>query len=665
MRPSLIILTTILFSSLYGGDFHVGVDGVMAARLHGSAGRVRNGGGILANSQLAALKRLKAAALSTTRMKKNLVGVSEAPTTLLPNAALMAPGMHIASDHHRITLKNSSVQQAAAKDLPVDRIGNGGLSATSTIRAVKIEADKVKIEKANHRIHQALSMVDRLFLMVADDLKGGGKWALEINNLLESSKVILADGRKKVDSSLDMATNALSCARRCGDDVCSHCSRAKQDQGGNKDPKGWSLNLLMKTAEDYGGQAGKVFRKARNGVTEAREYALSARHAPYVGQIIGMARSAAATSLGEIEKWLDVCAEAAEGKWFATDLNIVGENTLAKIAAKDLQKKVEAHAEKRSIELRTAEEASKRKEHNDDIVHQSVMLRGRSEEATKAVRAAKAKEDARLASQALKNPEICTAKMHCKDSAWSLSLIERAGCEHGCARDVKDDNDHSLKGKGCNERCKNKAHMILGSLVEPGDLSEWVGQCANSCKSIAAFAHESIQWREQQLGDHVLVGGGSDEIRSYMDNLNLPKGEGWRCNETQRWKPCLDTCNIVEIVEEESDTKQVQGKTENAASTRKRHVENGLQRSGCIYGCREALLRGITSARYCPQWCDETVDQVMLLPDRYGKDIFKAPLPIDAENAKRTWATSCNHACEVGFDMRKGAPIDLTRPCTP
>ena len=85
-----------------------------------------------------------------------------------------------------------------------------------------------------------------------------------------------------------------------------------------------------------------------------------------------------------------------------------------------------------------------------------------------------------------------------------------------------------------------------------------------------------------------------------------------------------------------------------------------MQRSGCIYGCREALLRGISTVGDCPQWCDETVDQVMLLPDRYGKSVFQAPLPADAEDAKKTWAVSCNDACMAGFDMRKNI-----KPCTP
>ena len=54
-------------------------------------------------------------------------------------------------------------------------------------------------------------------------------------------------------------------------------------------------------------------RQAQKGVAAAREHAPSPKHAERVGQIIGMARSAAVASLGEIEKWFDVCARAAKG----------------------------------------------------------------------------------------------------------------------------------------------------------------------------------------------------------------------------------------------------------------------------------------------------------------------------------------------------------------
>ena len=144
-----------------------------------------------------------------------------------------------------------------------------------------------------------------------------------------------------------------------------------------------------------------------------------------------------------------------------------------------------------------------------------------------------------------------------------------------------------------------------------------------------------------------------------MDDLPLPKGEGWRCNETERWKPCLDTCDVFEHAEEgeEAAAGRTAGTAEGAATKKAR---NGLQRSGCIYGCREALLRGIPAVDACPQWCDETVDQVMLLPDRYGKSVFQAPLPTDADDAKKIWAVSCNDACVAGFDIRKNI-----KPCTP
>ena len=214
--------------------------------------------------------------------------------------------------------------------------------------------------------------------------------------------------------------------------------------------------------------------------------------------------------------------------------------------------------------------------------------------------------------------------------------------------------------------CAAKARIVLGSVVVPADLAEWQRGCASSCNNVPGAGrstHEHVQWRQQQRGDQIVVGGGGDGAGAgNLDDLPLPSGEGWRCNETERWKPCLDTCDVFESEEERKEKKEEQTghAVEAAESKAPKKAKNGLQRSGCIYGCREALLRGIPAVGDCPQWCDETVDQVMLLPDRYGKSVFQAPLPVDAEDAKKTWAVSCNDACAAGFDLRKNI-----KPCTP
>ena len=93
---------------------------------------------------------------------------------------------------------------------------------------------------------------------------------------------------------------------------------------------------------------------------------------------------------------------------------------------------------------------------------------------------------------------------------------------------------------------------------------------------------------------------------------------------------------------------------------------DGLGRSGCIYGCREAMLRAIPAAADCPQWCDEVVDQVFLQPELYGPDVFTGPMPKDGDDAKRTWAGSCAQACTASFGMRAEAGFDGGHtPCAP
>ena len=43
-------------------------------------------------------------------------------------------------------------------------------------------------------------------------------------------------------------------------------------------------------------------------------------------------------------------------------------------------------------------------------------------------------------------------------------------------------------------------------------------------------------------------------------------------------------------------------------------------------GCREALLlKGIPSVNDCAQYCDETVDQVFLEPEKYGYNMYLTP----------------------------------------
>ena len=151
-----------------------------------------------------------------------------------------------------LTLTNSSVQHVGSSD-------NGGVPARKRAPPrrtfVHIEASKVRTEKAHHRVMQALSMVDRLFLMISDDLKGGGSWATETEALQNGAKATIVRGRKEIEKSLTSATAALNCALACEEDVCNKCAVAPTVDTTRKsvEPQTTStLNMLLEVPRTVG-----------------------------------------------------------------------------------------------------------------------------------------------------------------------------------------------------------------------------------------------------------------------------------------------------------------------------------------------------------------------------------------------------------------------------
>ena len=287
--------------------------------------------------------------------------------------------------------------------------------------------------------------------------------------------------------------------------------------------------------------------------------------------------------IGEIEKWFYLRTPSA-GEWFGTDVDLVGENPAAKMANKKVLKRIDSHANRRSGGAGCRGGVKARRSSRCRVAAECSSSR-QSEEA-QVVRGHE-QEDVRVGCDMLEHPEECVAEMHCLDLTRKLSAIQRAGCEHGCATDVKVVDavagKHAAAGKDCKERCANKARTVLGTVVVPSDLDEWVQSCACSCQAVAPGRPDHVQWRQQQRGDKVMVSVEKEEVLN-LDDLPLPDGEGWRCNETERWKPCLDTCDRFERVQEVDEA----GK---GSATRAAKERNGLRRSGCIYGCRGALAR--------------------------------------------------------------------------
>ena len=115
---------------------------------------------------------------------------------------------------------------------------------------------------------------------------------------------------------------------------------------------------------------------------------------------------------------------------------------------------------------------------------------------------------------------------------------------------------------------------------------------------------------------------------SYLRKIHSDKEQA--CQDLRKWSPCVAVCEKSKL------------------------TETGIEKSGCINGCREALLKGIPSVNDCAQYCDETVDQVFLEPEKYGYNIFNTrKMPKDALGAKENWVKVCTDSCRAGFGLRE------------
>ena len=78
-----------------------------------------------------------------------------------------------------------------------------------------------------------------------------------------------------------------------------------------------------------------------------------------------------------------------------------------------------------------------------------------------------------------------------------------------------------------------------------------------------------------------------------------------------------------------------------------RDWSSGLSRSGCLNGCRAAVLGGVDSVRHCAQWCAETVDEVLGDPQHLGAEATRDLAATDVEDARAEWISICHVGCDA------------------
>ena len=193
----------------------------------------------------------------------------------------------------------------------------------------------------------------------------------------------------------------------------------------------------------------------------------------------------------------------------------------------------------------------------------------------------------------------------------------------------------------CPEFCEKTRSQVLKDIPgEEPDAKTWTKACTLCCstvvpaKSVAAYSKSGAVTGTEEA---VPCGGVCKARQAAKDlsYLHAVAGETEKddaCEDLRKWHPCLRMC----------ETSQ--------------KTDAGIDRSGCINGCREALLRGIPSVKDCAQYCDETVDQIFLKPDEYGYDIYKngknGTMPKDANGAKDQWVRTCVDSCKAGWELR-------------
>ena len=193
----------------------------------------------------------------------------------------------------------------------------------------------------------------------------------------------------------------------------------------------------------------------------------------------------------------------------------------------------------------------------------------------------------------------------------------------------------------CTEYCpKTLGQVLPGVTAQDEDGKTWIKTCTLCCQTIipkddldADLNQDSTANRLKRTKGIIPCNGECHARKaardlSYLRQIHTNKEAA--CDDLRKWSPCMSVCE------------------------RSNFTATGIDKSGCLNGCREALLKGIPSSLDCAQYCDETVDQVFLKPETFGFDIFNTrKMPFDALGAKNNWVKVCTDSCRAGFGLRE------------
>ena len=191
------------------------------------------------------------------------------------------------------------------------------------------------------------------------------------------------------------------------------------------------------------------------------------------------------------------------------------------------------------------------------------------------------------------------------------------------------------------EYCPETLQQVLPGVTDKDDDGKtWIKACTLCCETIIPIEDRNADLNLDSTKNRLMRTKGiipcngecharkAAKDLSYLRKIHSDKDLA--CQDLRKWSPCVAVCEKSKL------------------------TETGIEKSGCINGCREALLKGIPSVNDCAQYCDETVDQVFLEPEKYGYNIFNTrKMPRDALAAKNNWVKVCTDSCRAGFGLRE------------
>lgn len=243
-----------------------------------------------------------------------------------------------------------------------------------------------------------------------------------------------------------------------------------------------------------------------------------------------------------------------------------------------------------------------------------------------------------------------------QDLCKSQSPIERSGCMWGCMALISPDHT-GLGAENFAGFCAAHATEVLlhtgesdliqvveattksntsalPSAAQQTSMSEIESSWAKSCRQtsekrkknpnawgvhggVTDGTKPSVISVEEEDNGTLSNGGGLERVQGNVSSVpkaNLRAGDRWaECDE--------DVCGKLE--------------------------HTGLSRSGCLHGCRTAILGGVQRVSDCAMWCEETVDQVLADPENLGVEATSdLPSGLSADDKRARWISTCHVGCK-------------------